>query len=374
MRYTPLEAMRLFHEAESGNMRAQFQFAESVSQGDLLGPLVPTIRKLLLDSIAGRPTVFERFTTRLGVPYLDRDVQYDTFGFNQDNIADLNLGDDWLPGMLPRVGNREKYPQIGFQTSNKTTRVSLVGEAFGIDWQAIVNSRGTQINLIRQAVDRFAEDVRGTDDGYHIFQLLTKAGIRTDKVGTTGHAIAGNPVLDSILTLQAAVQQAQKFKIDGKDVYFDKFALLTAPANVAQIQQLLTTTTITKVPARTGAASATTSEEYQQTINLGAAIDVVPDQWLTARRPEFGRGWFLIPVGGPRPCVTSNYLEGYEQPSFWIKDGNARQVTGGGTAGGAVSELEGDFDSDAIQTKVRYAAGSDLLWNEGIVYSDGSAT
>ncbi|ACY35911.1 hypothetical protein CMP1-15 [Clavibacter phage CMP1] len=374
MRYDIVEAARLFKRAESGDRRAQFQFAESISQGDLIGPLVPTIRKMLNTAIAKRDTIYQRFTTRVGLPQIDRDVQMDTFGFNQENIADLNMGDDWMPGMLPRIANRESYPQIGFQASEKKTRVSLVGEAFGIDWQAIVNSRGTSINLIREAVNAFAEHVKNTDDAYHALAILTKSGFNTAKVGTTGHSIPGNPALDDILILQSAIQQAQKFQIDGVDVYFDKFALLTAPANVGQINQLLTTTSITKVPARTGADSAKTSIEYQQTINLGATVDVVPDQWLTARNKDFGRGWILVPVGGPRPCVTSNFLEGYETPSFWIKDGNARQVTSGGTAGGAVSELEGDFDSDAIQTKVRYAAGGDVLWNEGIVYSDGKGT
>jgi hypothetical protein len=366
MRYTPAQAAKLWKAAESGNARAQLQFAESISQGDLINPLMPAIRKTLLANYEEIPGVSDRFTTKESLDQIDKDVEYDTFGLDQKNLPENSMGEKWIPGTLPAIANREDYPQLTFHGSSKFLRVSTVGEAFGIDWQAIVNSRGGEVDILARALQEFAKHAAQGEDAAPVKSLFKNNDINTGKLGIEGHVIAGNPKLDDILKLHAAIAQAQNFKIDGVDVQYDKFALVTAPKNVPLIKQIMSTRTLTQVPARTGDASTNRSAQFEQTLDLGAEIDVVGYRWITAFAPAMADAWILIPVGGLRPLVTKNYLKGYETPSIWIKDSNARQV-----GGGAVPLLDGDFDSDAIQTKVRHAIGSSVLWNEGIVYSNG---
>ena len=72
--------------------------------------------------------------------------------------------------------------------------------------------------------------------------------------------------------------------------------------------------------------------------------------------------------GDDLPVLTQNRLQGYEQPSFFVRESLQRNV-----GGGEVDPLsEGDFDEDAIVTKVRHVIGSTLLWGEAIQYSLGT--
>ncbi len=362
-RESALAAAKLYKHALEGSPSAQFKVYESISQGDFPSQIAPTIRRTLLAKYNEQPSVVDRYTTRVLVERIGVDEEYNTYGFNQDNIPGVNMGDDFIPGTLPRVANRESYPQLGIQASGKKLRAEQFGEGFGIDWQAIVNSRGSQVNLIDDAITAFGVHARQLEDATPVTKLVSKAGIRTADLNAAGaKVIPNNPKIGSILDIQAAVALAQTSTIDGVPAYFQRFALLTAPANVPLVKQALTSTTIVSVPG-----SAARGTQYQQAIDLGADIDVVGVSWITAINPALTSAFFLIPLGGQRPVLTRNYLRGYEAPGFWVKDSNARNYNGGD-----VPFLDGDFDSDGIATKVRHVFGSNIMWGQGIVYSDGT--
>lgn len=363
------KATELFRRAEEGDAQAQFRFAESISHTDLPTQLRPVINTILQKEFDKVETSYERWTTRDTVQTIGEEESVKVYGFNQDNIADLNHGETFIPGTLPRVGNRQSYPQLGLQASDKKKIAHQYGEAFGIDWQAIVNSRGANVNLIRDAVTEFAINAKQLEDAKPVKNLVTSSGFNTAKIGTTGHALSGNPKADDILSIQAAVKAAQKFKLDKKPVHFSKFVMLVAPGNKGPVMQALSGSIIRKTSGETGTAGEGDRAlvSFEQAINLGVEIEVIENPWLTAIYSSFGDGFIMIPQGGPRPVVTRNYLQGYERPSFWVKSSNAVNFSGG-----PVPFMDGDFDSDAIATKVRHVYGSDLHWNEGIVYSTGA--
>lgn len=361
------QAAKLLHAAEQGDPRAQFYLSESVSQSDLIKQLEPTLGRRLVSAYNEVASVKEKFTSRQTVSGLNRDETFESLFFDQSLTPDRNMGERFIPGGLPRVGNRELYPQLSFQGTEKKLRVAQLGEAFGVDWQAVVNSRGRNVDMIGEAIKAFGQHATNQEDIYPVKALLNENGFRQDQIGTAGH-IAGDPDLSSILTLQAAIQQAQTFKIDGVDVLFDDFALLVTPAYAPVVRQMLSQRTIRRVDSSTTSGK-TTGTEIEVTIDLGATVEVVANRWLTAVYGAFGKGWILVPRNTERPVLTSNYLEGYEAPSFWVKDTNAYNYNAG-----PVPLLDGDFDSDAIQTKVRHANGSNVLWNEGIMWSTGANT
>lgn len=364
-----LAVAKLYEKALQGDPRAQFEFAESISHSDLPTQIVPTIQRTLTKRYQGaqEEQVHQKFTTRQLVDRLGVDVEYNVYGFDQDNIPENSMGDDFIPGGLPRIANRERYPQISLSASGKKLRADQLGEAFGVDWQAIVNSRGTEVNLIDDAVSEFARHASNEEDIRATKSLVTRSGFNTARIGTAG-AIAGNPEIDTAETIQNAVAKAKAMKLDGVEINPTAFALLVTPSYGPAARQALARRRLTRVPARTGDDSAVVGDEYEETIDIGATITVVENKWLSAINPNFGRGWILVPTNGmPYPTVTSNYLRGYETPSFWVKNSNAMNY-----GGGEVPILEGDFDSDAIQTKVRHVNGSSVLWNEGIVYSAGT--
>lgn len=362
-RESVLHAAKIFKHAKEGSPKAQFEVYESIAQGDFPTLIAPTVRRTLLARYNEQPSVVDRWTQKQLVDHIGVEEEFNTYLFNQDNIPGVNAGDDFLPGTLPRIMNREAYPQLGLSASGKKLAAYQFGEGFGIDWQSIINSRGAQVNLIDDAVEAFAIHARQHEDATPVTKLVSKAGIRTAELNAAGaKQMTGNAKIGSILDLQAAIALAQTSTIDGVPAYFQKFALLTAPANVPLVKQALTSTTITSVPA-----AGARGQQFQQAIDLGADIDVIPQQWITAINPALSSAFFLIPVDGPRPKVTRNYLRGYEAPGFWVKDSNARNYNGGD-----VPFLDGDFDSDGIATKVRHVFGSNLMWLEGMVYSDGT--
>ena len=105
---------------------------------------------------------------------------------------------------------------------------------------------------------------------------------------------------------------------------------------------------------------------------MGAEIDVVPNRFLTA--PSIGgaagaTAWFLIPMsGGPKPTLLTNFLTGYETPSYFMKSSNATAIGGGSL----LDPYDGDFDTDSIESKVRHVVGANIAWGEGIIWSAGT--
>lgn len=372
-KYTPAQekAAELFFAAESGDSRAQVRLAESIAHTDLPVQLRPVINGILVKELDEVATTYEKFTTKDTVQTIGEEESVKVYGWNDDNVADLNHGEKFLPGTLPRVGNRQAYPQIGLQATDKKKIAHQYGLALGVDWQAIVNSRGARVDLIRDGVQELARSVKRHEDATPVKNLVTPSGFNTAKIGTTGHALSGNPNPFTITAIQAAIKQAQSFKIDKRPIHFSGFTMLVAPGNKAGVMQALSGRTIKTVKGEPGTAGSGDRDlvSYEQVVDLGASIDVVENPWLTQIWSSFGDGFILIPKDSPRPTLTRNYLAGYETPQLFIKSSNAVSF-----GGGATNYMDGDFDSDAIAAKVRHVYGSDLHWNEGIVYSNGTGS
>jgi hypothetical protein len=370
-----LEAAKLYKGALAGDRRDQFKLYEQVAFSDLPSQLTPLIRRTLLDTFTQTPKVWDRFATKQLVYSIDRDEELDAFNFrDQSNIAASNLGDTFVPGGLPAVGPENQYQKIKMSGTNRFLRATTLGESFGLEWQAIVNSRGVKVNLLDEAIKAFAEHAAGAEDIAVTKQLMIGGAVNTAKMGTGtgdgGNHLASDAPIKSILDLQAGVRQGQTFFIDGVQVYFDKYALVVPPNAVSNAKQVLSSKDIRSVGATAARAST-----YTQTIDLGVEIDVVPNRFLSAAAlggSAAATAWFLIPVGGPRPTLSVNKLAGYEEPSYWLKNSNA--VTYG--SGSDVPILDGDFDTDSIESKVRHVVGGSTLWSEGIIWSlgTGSAT
>lgn len=372
-KYTPAQekAAELFHAAESGNVQAQVRFAESIAHTDLPTQLRPVINGILLKELDEVETTFEKYTTKDTVQTIGEEESVKVYGWNDDNVPGLNHGDKFVPGTLPRVGNRQQYPQIALQATDKKKIAHQYGLALDVDWQTIVNSRGARIDLIRDGVQELARSAKRHEDYLPATNIVTGSGFNTAKLGTTGHALSGNPTPFTITAIQAAVKAAQAFKIDKRLIHFPKFALLVAPGNKTVVNQALSGSIIRKVEGETGTAGQGDRAlvSYEQRIDLGINLEVVEVPWLTEIWSGFGDGFVMVPQGGPRPAITRNYLQGYETPQLFIKSSNAVNFSGG-----TVPYMDGDFDSDAIAAKVRHVYGSDVHWNQGIVYSNGTGS
>lgn len=373
-----IKALKLWQAAEGkashgykSQREAQYLLAESIASGEFPTQILPAVRRTVTEVYERTERIHDQFTTRKTVQAINVEEDVNVFTFDgQDNIPDVNAGDRFVKGGLPTILPREKYPQIGMTASGKKIIARKIGEAFGLDWEAVVRARGANVNVIRSAFEAFGRHAGNQEDIDVALQLVTPTGFNTDTLADA-LAVSGNPDLNTDPeTLSNVVAELLERPVEGVIPGYTSYALLTAPSNVAAAQRALQQRTITRVPARTGTDSATAGLEFTETIPVGAQVDVIGWRWLQRIFPDMGRGWMLVPKASDDdlPVLTSNYLEGYETPSVWIKDSNARQV-----GGGAVNALtDGDFDSDAVETKVRHVHGANLLWGAGIAYSLGT--
>lgn len=369
-----LAAAKLYSEAKTGNARAQLKLAESVASGEFPTQIAPLVRRRLIEVYNETPNQHQNFTQRQTVLRIDTDEQVNVAQFNdQSNIPGSNMGDTFVPGGLPSIGRREKYPTIGMSASGKTIRARKLGEAFNIDWEAIINSRGAEINLLDSAINAFGRHARQSED-IDVAKLLVNANGFATNAGQgleNAQHISGNPDLSDPVKFFDVLNQLLQTTIEGIQVDYSDFVLLTSIPYAPYARRMLDSRTIRQIPARTGTDSASVGVEYEQQLDFGANITVVGWRWLRTIWPNIGNGWVLVPkpLAGDLPILTSNYLQGYEVPSYFVKDSNMLNYNGGAE----VDPLtQGDFDSDGIETKVRHVHGANALWTNAIGYSTGA--
>lgn len=388
-----LEAIRLLRGAEGlavgerdgrpvylnreDRRRAQFRLAESVAAGELPALILPEVRSTVRTAFESIPRTAELWSTRQTVENIDveESIRVASFG-DQTNIPGLNQGETFVPGGLPRIGPREKYPQIGMTATEKKIKARKIGEAFGIDWEAIVRSRGAKVNLIREAFDTFGRHA-GNQEEIDLYKLLVKAGGFATGTGeglNGAQAMTGNADLWDPEDFAVAIALANSVNLtvgtsgttQTVPVNYTDFVILTTPENAPRIKQASQAKRIVRNPGATSGTS------WEETVDFGGTVEVVGAHWLKKIWSGIGKGWIMVPrVQADDLAIFANvFLEGYEEPSVWIKDSNATRV-----GGGAVSSLtDGDFDSDALETKVRHVHGANALWNTGVVYSTGANT
>lgn len=360
-------------------MQAQFKIAESVASGDFPVQIAPLVRRQLREVFATIPTEAENFTFQNTVLRIDTDEQFNIFTFDdQTNIGDGSnsyLGDTFVPGGLPSIGRRQRYPQIGLSASGKTVRAGKVGEGFGIDWETIINSRGAEVNLVDKAINAFGRHAKQEEDIRVAKQLVNASGFAPTLTALAQH-VAGNPDLANVTTIRDAVSAALNTRVGANGTFagqfpnYTRFVLLVSRQYAPYAKQVLDARTITYLPARTGTGSDAVGAQVTQQIDLGAEVTVVGWQWLSRIFPGYGHAWILLPVaeGDDLPVLAQNRLQGYEQPQFFVRESLQRSV-----GGAEVDPLaEGDFDEDSVVTKVRHVIGATTLWGEAIQYSLGT--
>lgn len=354
--------------SKSEQRRAQFRLAESIGSGEFPTQILPAVRRTLTARFDATPRRHQEFTTRKTVQAINVEEEVNIYSFgDQDNLEDLNRnGDGFVKGGLPTIQPRQPYPQIGLSASGKKIKARKIGEAFGLDWEAIVRQRGTNVNLIRDSFEAFGVHAAQQEDIDVARLLVTPSGFATGTGGGLNGAqgLTGNPDLYDPDDIATALGTLLNTPVEGQLPSYDKFVILTTVANAPLIRRAVGARNFVRNPG------ATTGYSWSETVDFGAEIEVIGWKWLTSIWPSMGKGAIVLPVasGSELPVLTSNYLEGYETPSLWIKDSNARNLGGGEVN----PEVDGDFDSDAVVTKVRHVHGADALWNAAIGYTTGA--
>ena len=277
---------------------------------------------------------------------------------------------DGAEGVLPTVVQSAQYqPQVLTETSYSYA-VGKYGRLLSFSWEAFVNddlgalgpSAPARLGrAARRSEAKFETQLYTNTTGPHS-SLFTSGN--KNIVNISNGASADNPALTNISALQDAYAVLRKQKdADGEPIMVEG-AILVVGATLEKAAQNLLNATQIIVGADTG-AQRTLSNNW-----VAGKLRLVVNPYINiVATTNGGTTWFLFaePSSG-RPAIEMGFLRGNEAPALFQKQGNQVRL------GGASSPLDGSFENDSIEYKIRHVFGGARLDGKGAVSSNGSGS
>jgi hypothetical protein len=255
---------------------------------------------------------------------------------------------------LKLVPELTEYPEGGAKGYDVAwINVAKFGLRDAVSWESSINN--TAIDEIEAMPVKYANAVAETEAINALANLLnidTKTNLASGF--NTGFFKAGNGNAPTHLQLTADNLDTvldtlvQKVPADKKRVVVPPSLIVVIPkALERQMKRILNLREIRKVNG-----DGTGTDVYDNYLqNADYVVDPMLDAVLnTATKATT---WFVMPKpGARRPASFAAFLRGYESPDMRYK-ANAGQRIGGGE----ISPMEGSFEIDDIQTRVRHVVG-----------------
>lgn len=272
---------------------------------------------------------------------------------------------DGLEDRLDTVPQETEYPEASMSETQYTYSVEKRGRRFPIAWETLVND---DLDGLKDAPRRFARAARRSEEHFVTSLYVDSSGPHATlySVGNS-NIVTSNPVL-SIAALQTAMTVLHnQTDSDGEPIFFDAITLVVPPALEVTAQNIMNALEIRAVSSGGGTSAQTLVARNwmagRMTLEVNPYIPIVATS-------NGATSWFLFgsPSAG-RPALEFGFLRGHESPEIFIKDSNQRRIGGGET-----SPMDGDFDTDTVQWKIRHVYGGTRLEPKSTVGSNGSGS
>ncbi len=352
--------MGLYQRVVEGDRRAALAFQEAMSTSDFSGLFGDIIDRQVLAAYQTRPVQWPSMAKRGRV----RD-------FRSVKRYTLDGGE----ATLNKVKELAPYKVRDVATGSFDYAVAKYGDQIAISWETVINDDLDALsdlpvrlgNAARRTEERFAAELFTTSSGPNgtFFATGNRNIINTTVIGST---VTPNPPL-SIAGLQQAMQvMGQQKDTDGGPIYVEGVVLVVPPALEVAANNIVNAT---EILAATGGGDGTGNDQLRVTNWMRNRVTVVVNPWLPIINTTSGNtAWYLFAAPGVgRPAMEIGFLMGHETPELWVKSPNAVRV-----GGGAVDPLEGDFEHDAIQYRVRHVLGGTLMDPKSAVASTGTGS
>lgn len=275
-------------------------------------------------------------------------------------------------GVLPVVGQQEEYPEVKLSDAAYSYAVKKYGHAIPFSWEAMVND---DLDALKDIPARFGRGARRSEEKFATGLICDVNGPHAsfyttgnkNRIHTENGAAANNPAL-SIAALQDAMMVLSKqVDADGEPIVIESMTLLVPPALRIVAENILNATELwLNLAAAADTQQIHTGNWIKGMVNLqvGWYIPIV------ASTAHGNTSWWLFAdPNTSRPAVEVGFLRGHEEPEVFIKDPNAMRV-----GGGAVTPMDGDFDTDSLRYKVRHVFGGVREDYKATVASNGSGS
>ena len=280
-------------------------------------------------------------------------------------------------GRLAPVGELDEYPEAVLNdTSYQDLTVGKVGRRMAISWEALINDDLDQLKDLPNAMGRAA---RRTEN-YMATELYAGASgpdstLYTDAnknlIDEANGAEEDNPALGVAGLTQGLLVFGNQVNEDGDPIETEAVTLVIPPALEVIANNILNATSLELTnyggvsygPLGTGGETRLLAANW-----LSRRVKIMVNPLLPLIDLVTGNtAWYLF--GDPntgREATAMCFLRGWETPSVYQKSSNARRV-----GGGEVDPLEGDFDTDASEYKIRHVIGAAQVDPKATVASTG---
>lgn len=288
--------------------------------------------------------------------YMPYPVSYPAY-FRIHDLNDFrNLNMYTLDGgqavMKTPLKQRAPYPEIAFTEGRYQLQVAKYGRRYGISWEMVIND---DLNAFQQRPAMMASGARRSEEYLATTMMADAAGPSATFYTTANHNIVtGNPAL-TIAGLQTAFQVlAAQTDAEGEPIMIDGVVLVVPPALEITAQNILNA-----IQIRIAESGGTANQLMYVNNWMKSKVTLAVNPYIpiiTTTGTIGNTSWYLFADPNnmtQRPAMNFGFLRGYRQPQLFVKDPDARQL-----GGGDVNVLDGDFDTDGIDYKLRHVFGA----------------
>jgi hypothetical protein len=354
-RYTQglTEAARLMGDVAAGR-RPMRALSEAMTTSDFPNLFGDILDRQLLAEYLETPQVWSSFARRSTV---------------RDFRTVKRFAVDGAEGTLSAVGEKAPYPAAGLVDSVDSYAVVKHGRRLHFSWEDFIND---DLDGLRSAPQRLARAARRSED-YFATGLWVDANGPHASLYTSGNKniVTSNPVL-SVAALQTAFTiLASQVDNDGMPIMIDAVTLVVPPALQVTATNIINATEILIAAGSTSG----TADRLRVANWMQNKVNLVVDYYipLIATSAHGSTTWALFaePSVG-RPALEVGFLRGHESPELFMKSSDNQSI------GGMAGDMDGDFDTDSVQYKVRHTFGGTRLTSTGgaksTVASNGSGS
>ena len=351
--------VEILDKASSGNHLAQYQLREAVGLPDFPNLFGDTIDRAVLAYYKAWIPAWQSFCN-VGRPIKD---------FRAAKRFDIQ----GMQGVLSTIQEYGEYGERApVDATPLTVQVAKYGGRFGISFEALIND---DMSALQDLPQRLAVAARRTEAVQVAAMYVGSTGPNTTYYKTANKNLAltsdfpflssNNPVL-SIQSLGAAMQaMALQLDPDGHPIIVDAFSLVVPPALEVAANNIVNALQF----VANGVDGGLSTEQVWAKNWLTNRIQIVVDPYITyTATSNKHTSWFLFskPIGGNRPAIELDYLQGHEGPQLFQKMPNAQAL-----GGGAVPE---SFEADKLEYKVRHIFGTLVVDPKLTFASNGSGS
>lgn len=323
-----LEAAQFTAEVFSGR-RAMWQLREALSTSDFPIYFGDTLDRLVLQEYREAPSDWRQF--------LRTSVVRDFRTVDRYRFSD---GDQ----VLDRVAQGANYPAGDRDEASYSFRVNKYGRRIPILWEALVND---DLDALRQMPSVLGRAARRTENRFASSLYVANAALYNGGFGNVDTAVLSLSALEAAYNAMAGFRDANGEPIFNRPAYLvvDPVLELTAQRIVGTMQVQWIGTPPLQPPA--------TAVAWPTDNVMRGRLQILVDPYISVLDPVNGAtSWYLFADPREGHAAEVAFLSGYEEPQLFMKASNQIRLGAGPT-----DPVGGDYDTDAVDYKVRHVVG-----------------